>query len=336
MKLSADRKALSDAAKDAAKFLPRMSHLAVLEHLHLEAHSNQLMVSATNLSAGRTVEVEADIETDGRILVPANFAQIAAKAQGPTLTLEATIGDVSISDGVSKWKLQLGQIEDYPNIDPAHKTEAEVDSWQHIRAVASAAGGTKPELQGVHFGDGFACATDSYRMAWTEMEAPEALVPAYAIRSLDTNVSALRIGERHVSAVLEDGIWWSRRIDGKFPNWQRLIPTDPPVAATVSTEALTDALARAAIISPIISKGSNRWQVVALEVGDGITVRSGDDFSEIVEADTDGEMTAYFNVGYLTDAFTPVDKATLRLTDEYKPLLIESGWLNALIMPIRQ
>jgi DNA polymerase III sliding clamp (beta) subunit (PCNA family) len=337
VKLSIDRKALSDAARAASKFLPTIHHITALQHLEIEAHSNQLMVSATNLDSGRTVEVEADIELDGRVLVPQNFAQIAAKAQGDTLTLEAS-DSLEVSDGVSRWKLALGNIEDYPQPPDVSGDAVDIVSWSHIQAVATAAGtkNDRPILTGVHFGDGYAAATDSYRLAWTPIEAPEALIPAYAIRSLETEVSKLRISERHAAATIGDGLWWSRLIDGSFVDWQRLWKKlNPTVEATVSTEALTDAVRRAGIVAPVLTKGSDRWHTVTLEVGDGITVKSGDDFTELVEADVSGEITANFNVGYLVDALAPVDKATLRFTDEYKPLLIESDWWNALIMPIR-
>lgn len=334
MKLSVDRKELADATKAAAKFLPRMSHLAALEHLHIEAHSNQLMVSATNLDAGRTVEVEADISEEGRILVPATFAQIAAKAQGKSISIEVT-DKVSVSDGASHWKLDLGQIEDYPEFSRDTDGEAEIESWARIQAVAThASRSDRPALEGVRFGDGFAAATDNYRLAWTACDAPEALIPAYAIQNVDA-VRTLRVGQKHAAAVLSDGLWWSRLIDAKFPDWQRLKSgLTPEVSAVVVSEVLTEALQRASIVAPEAGK-KLKGRLITLEVGDGITVKAGDSYSETIEADTDGEIEASFNISYLVDALAPVEKATLRFTDAFKPLLVESGWWNALIMPVR-
>lgn len=334
MKVSVEKKALADAAKAAAKFLPRVSHMAVLEHLELEAHSNQLMISATNLDAGRTVEVEADIEIDGRVLVPESFAKIVSAA-GERLSLSVGDSKLTVTDGASTWRLPLGEIEDYPNPPSTDGDSYEIASWRHIQAVATAARkNDRPALQAVHFGDGFAAATDSYRLAWTECDAPEALVPAYAIRNLDAEVGSLKIGDRHASATLENGLWWTRLIDGSFPKWQTLIPPDPQIQATFSTEALSDALRRASFVAPEAGK-QLKGKLVTLEFGDGITVRSGDDFTETVEADTEGTLEITFNISYLLDALDPVDKATFKLTDQFKPGLIESDWWNALIMPVR-
>lgn len=336
MKLSVDRKALADAARAASKFLPTIHHIAALQHLEIEAHSNQLMVSATNLEAGRTVEVEADIETDGRILAPVNFAQIAAGAQGSTLELSATESNLSISDGASKWRLQLGNVDDYPETSPDVDEETDVESWQRIRAVATAAGkkSDRPILQGVHFGDGYAVATDSYRIAWTEFDAPEALVPSAAIRSLDVPVETLGFGTRHVTAKVEDGFWWSRVIDGSFPNWQDLVKRhDVNTTVVVSAEALDDAVKRSLFVA-------ESHIPVILTVGDGIEVSrkvQGDvAYTEIVEADVDGEdMRIAFNPSYLRDMIEPVEKVTITLDDPAKFARIDGGWWKAGLMPVR-
>lgn len=338
MKLSVDRKALSDATKAAARFLPSMAHIEVLRHLELEAHSNQLMVSATNLDSGRTVEVEADIETDGRILVPATFAQIAAKARGK-VTLEATIGDVSISDGKSKWKLQLGKIEDYPEVSTGDSEPVEIESWSHIQHIAGFAGlkDNREHLQGVFFGDGMAVATDSYSIAWCDTsDTPEALVPAYAIKSLTGNVGSIGFTDRHATAVLEDGVWWSRLGPvEKFPKWRKLVDGFKPITEIqVATEVLDAALARALLVG-------ERDHVVWLEIGDGITVfrtHSGETtFEEHVPADIDGvPVKMAFNPPRLRGIIAPVEKATLTIETPTRMLRVSGdGWFEAGLMPVR-
>lgn len=74
VKVVVDRKALADATRAVGKFLPRLSSIPVLNHFLVEAHSGIIAITAHDHESGRRVELEAEVEGAGDILVPAAFA----------------------------------------------------------------------------------------------------------------------------------------------------------------------------------------------------------------------------------------------------------------------
>ncbi|MFP3915904.1 MAG: hypothetical protein ACLFWM_13580, partial [Actinomycetota bacterium] len=99
MKATIPRKELAEATKAAGKFLPRLHHIASLAHYLVEAHSGIVAVTATDLEAGRRVEVEADVETEGDVLVPGALSQIVASGLGDEVSLSATDENLTVKTG---------------------------------------------------------------------------------------------------------------------------------------------------------------------------------------------------------------------------------------------
>lgn len=332
----------------------RHHHLAALECVDIRAEGGVLTVSSTDLKSQlRTV---ADVERRGetfRVLVDVKSLHdtLGGKAEAVTLVHE---GDtVSVINGSATTVLQLVAVADFPKM-PSHARgewhEVDADALARV-AVAASKDTYRPALTGVLLDtDGFACATDSYRIhfapvapdGWTD--AP-LIVPAGVLTHVLKGVSlhVAREGERVAfRCMMEKGPKKTKRstrvevtcnvVDGVFPNWRRLIPeTDYSTAVTFGDPSHLADTVRA-------------WHKKA-----GLNVPVVFSMGDTVEASCEGSRstfsggTAYgaavksaYNGAYLADAIDAAGPdVTALILDELKPTMFVGETVTALLMPVR-
>jgi len=216
-------------------------------------------------------------------------------------------------------------------------------------------------------------ATDSYRLAMRDIEGSDALtdssqilVPARALAELQklsglgsaakeeaaehaegdgskpgTEASiGLSIGDHDVTFTAREVKVSTRLLDGSYPDYRQLIPSEYPNRLHVGKDSLLDALRRVRLLvrdntTPVrlsMRSGGVDLTVVSQEVGDA---------SETVDADFEGtELTIAFNPTYLIDGVEAVsgDEVVLETVDATKPATVraaEETNFRYLLMPVR-
>ncbi|MGD0392105.1 MAG: DNA polymerase III subunit beta [Acidimicrobiales bacterium] len=248
-----------------------------------------------------------------------------------------------------------------------------------LRQVVRAASGddARPLLTGVlvaaEAGGIRLVATDSYRLAMRDIDGSDALtdssqilVPARALAELqklavlgaatkddvsdrgegDGNGAGpaptvgLSIGDHDVTFTSGDVKISTRLLDGSYPDYRQLIPSEYPNRLHVGKDSLLDALRRVRLLvrdntTPVrlsMRSGGVDLTVVSQEVGDA---------SETVDADFEGsELTIAFNPTYLIDGVEAVsgDEVLLETVDATKPATVraaEETNFRYLLMPVR-
>ena len=248
---------------------------------------------------------------------------------------------------------------------------------QVVRAASNDA--ARPLLTGVLIapeGSGVRLvATDSYRLALRDIEGSDAfadtsqiLVPARALAELqrlsalgsgaketastagteggdgsgvaEVPTIGLSIGDHDVTFTAGEVKVSTRLLDGSYPDYRQLIPTEYPNRLHVGKDSLLDALRRVRLLvrdntTPVrlsMRQGGVDLTVVSQEVGDA---------SETVDADFDGEeLTIAFNPTYLIDGVEAVsgDEVLLETVDATKPATVraaEQTDFRYLLMPVR-
>ena len=193
--------------------------------------------------------------------------------------------------------------------------------------------------------------TDSYRLSVRDLagttilgEGQKVLVPSRALKELsrvvgDADEITLRLGERDAGFEVGPVKVTTRLIEGDFPNYRGLIPSNHPNALTVDRETLLDAVRRVRLLAqestPVrLAMSSEGLELVAVtqDVGQA---------HEAVEASYSGdELTVAFNPEYLIDGIevAPGDEIILETVDELKPALLKSSDdpnFLYLLMPVR-
>jgi DNA polymerase-3 subunit beta len=195
-------------------------------------------------------------------------------------------------------------------------------------------------------------ATDGHRLAFCEFgigaagdSVQQVIVPRKGVLELQRllgseGVVELTIGSNHVRVQVGDIRFTSKLIDGRFPEYGRVIPVAPPKQVRADRESLRSALQRAAILS------NEKYRGIRLSVKQNMLVLQShnpeqEEAEEELEVAYSGEEVEIgFNVTYLLDALAAVDgpEVELGLTDGNSSCLVTSSDTPSakyVVMPMR-
>jgi DNA polymerase-3 subunit beta len=197
-----------------------------------------------------------------------------------------------------------------------------------------------------------AVATDGHRLALSEIELEGAatrdeqlIVPRKGVLELNRLLEGdgdveIGLGANHIRVQLDGIRLTSKLIDGRFPEYGRVIPNQPRNVITADRNLLRQALQRTAILS------NEKYRGVRLELSSNSVVLQAnnpeqEEAVETVEVDYGGEpMEIGFNVNYLLDALAAVDSEQVEfgVTDGNSSCLIREPGGNGtkfVVMPMR-
>ncbi len=343
-------------------------NLPVLGNVLIKTISNQIKLSATNLEIAITKTVYGKIIEDGSITVPYGvLSNIVNNTTSERISLETKQNNLVIKTDNYEAKIAgIGENE-FP-IVPKIKEGKECleiaanilkDSLDRV-VVAAGISDLRPEISGVFFNSEPSelklAATDTFRLA--EIKIPNSQIKNSfkqgfgIIIPLKTAQELTRIigGDETVTVYLDNSqILFktqdlevvSRLIEGKFPDYNSIIPKDSDVQVLLGKEDLINAL-------KLTSSLSGRVNEVRLKV-DGknvLEVYSSDhalgENNYLVPAKVTGkDMQIAFNWRYLLDGVKVLsgDQLSLSLNGESKPAMINTpkdASYFYILMPIRQ
>ena len=355
MELRVERDALADAVVWTARSLPARPPMQVLLGLLLEAGDDGLSVSGFDYEVSSRVTVPVQTAEAGRVLVPGRLLSEIVRSLPPQpVDLRLDGGRVVLTCGAARFTLPTMQVDDYPSLPDMPGTAGTLESDVFAAAVAQvalAAGrdDTLPVLTGVRVeieGETLTlAATDRYRLAvrtlpWRPAEpglSTTALVPA---RTLADTAKALTAGPE-VTVALATGSAGegmvgfegagrratSRLLEGEFPKYRSLLPSESSAVAEVSTAPFVEAVKRVALVA-------ERNTPVRLGFSaDGLVLEAGGSdqaqASEQLACAWEGEpMQIAFNPGFLLDGLSAVgahgegDTTTLSFTGPTRPAVL--------------
>jgi DNA polymerase III subunit beta len=370
VKFRLERDVLAEAVAWAARTLPSRPSMPMLAGLLVDAGPDGLMLSSFDYEVSGRVAVPADVDEPGRVLVSGRLlADIARALPAAPVTVTSEGSRVEVRCGRSSFTLPTLPVDDYPSLPDMPGSSGTVPGpllASAVAQVAIAAGrdDTLPTLTGIRIeiaDDQITlAATDRYRLAVRELTwSPErsgldtnALVPARTLA--DTAKSLAHCDLVHLALAASgagDGLigfegdgrrTTSRLLDGEFPKYRALLPTESNTTATVETSALVDAVKRVALVA-------ERNTPVRLAFSGGeveLRAGAGDEAqaSEAVECAVDGDpIEIAFNPQYLLDGLSVLEDAstTLSFTTATRPAVLTGGSVEGvaayryLLMPVR-
>ncbi|MHB1613441.1 MAG: DNA polymerase III subunit beta [Actinomycetes bacterium] len=376
MKIRVERDVLAEAVAWAARSLPHRPPMPALAGLLLVGEPGRVEISAFDFEVSGRVEVAADVVDPGRVLVSGRLlADITRSLPAKPVDLGVEGTKVTLSCGSARFVLATLPLDEYPTLPVMPTSSGSVAGEVFAAAVGQvvvAAGrdDTLPVMTAVRleFTEDLLtmAATDRYRLAVRELSwNPEqagleaaALVPARTLaevaKSLATTEKvtvALSLGTAGDGIIGFEGAGrrtTTRLLDGEFPKYRSLLPTEASSVARVDTQVLVEAVRRVALVA-------ERNTPARLTFTDGevrIEARSGDDAAgtESVPGSLEGDdIEIAFNPGYLVDGLTALASPVSRLafTASGKPALISAagaddhgstigdGQYQYLLMPVR-
>jgi DNA polymerase-3 subunit beta len=365
MQLKAERDPLLDALQTAARALSTRTTLPSLGGILLAVAGGKAIARATDGELAVSVEVDAEVEGDGEMLLPGQLLTNVARALPPgtvTLSERSDKGDVELTAGTAQFHLRLLDKADFPPLPGLEGETLRMPAGalaETVDRVARAASRdeVRPILTGilvsVEESTLTMVATDSYRLSVkrTELEgdAPtafEANVPARAMRELarvvdQNSVEEVQIALPGSQIVFRAGgvTMSSRLIEGQFPSYRQLLPDafDHDVRLPQSellevTRRIRHLAQRNAPLKLAFAEGELTVAAETPEIGDA---------SESMPCSFSGEaMEIAFNPQFFIEGIESVDteELVLRLTSPLRPGLLQpagSEDFSYLVMPIR-
>lgn len=374
MKLTCSQSDLSANLTIVSRIVPSRPSLPVLGNVLLKADQDAQRVSLTgfDLSLGIQTSFEANVEEGGVLTLPAKLLNdIVSRLPEEDLTLVEEDMLVTLTCSSGQYQVRGLSAEEYPELpslengQPANLSVDMLVEGLKGALFATSTDESKQVLTGVHLtskADSIEfAATDGHRLAVVETVEQEdaasasdtdmeVTVPAKALRELErmlmqaqgVNAIALRHDPGQVSFELDYQRITSRLLEGQYPNYRQLIPTQFSRQITVERRLLIQALERIAVLADqknnIVKltfdgvKSTLTLSVEAQDVGSG---------RETIPAQISGDdLDIAFNVRYLLDGLKALDTSEIQMqcnTATSPAILTPVGGIKMtyLVMPVQ-
>ncbi len=365
MKFIVEREHLLKPLQQVSSPLGGRPTLPILGNLLLQVAEDRLSLTGTDLEMEMVAQVAlSQSHEPGATTVPARkfFDICRGLPDGAEITVTQENERMLIRSGRSRFSLSTLPATDFPNLDdwqseveftlPQATLKRLIESTQFSMAhqdVRYYLNGMLFETEGEELRT---VATDGHRLAVCSMPVGQALpthsviVPRKGVmelvRMLDGGETplTLQIGSNNIRASLGDYIFTSKLVDGRFPDYRRVLPKNPDKTLEAGCDVLKQAFARAAILS------NEKFRGVRLYLSNDqlkITANNPEqeEAEEILDVSYQGtEMEIGFNVSYVLDVLNALksEQVRLLLTDGVSSVQIEDCASQAaayVVMPIR-
>ena len=319
--------------------IDRRQTLPILSNLLFDIKPNSFSVTTTDMEVELVVEVEVKLGESTRLTLPARKLFDICRSLPDDSELEFNIKDEKayIESGKSKFTLATLPAQEYPVIDINEETIDFNLSYDKLIGLlentqfAMAQQDVRYYLNGlmleISSGNLKAVATDGHRLAFDETDVEtssnedrQIIIPRKGVTELirllqsSQNEANIRVSKNHIQVTSGKLSFTSKLIDGKFPDYQRVIPELSETIIVADREDLKNSLARVSILSNEKYRG-----VKMVFSNDSLRVLAHNPEKEEAEEEVNivyqgDEMEIGFNVSYLIDALTAIDNKKVKLS----------------------
>jgi DNA polymerase III subunit beta len=364
MKLTAAREDILGPLQSVIGVVERRQTMPILANVLLSARDDRLSVTGTDLEVELVASHPVGVQQAGDVTVPGrklldifralpDKSSVSFTTEGDRATLRAGRSRFTLAclpatefpvveEINSQQLLKVAQSELRRLIDKTHFSMAQQDVRYYLNGMLLETDGKALR----------AVATDGHRLALceTQMEASaktaqQVIVPRKGVLELQRILGTeghleLAIGTNHVRVQIGDIRFTSKLIDGRFPEYGRVVPANPVRIITANRDLLRQAFQRTAILS------NEKYRGIRLSVrSDLLTIQAHnpehEEAEDQLEVEYKGEdLEIGFNVNYLLDALSALEteKVEVGLTDSNSSCLVRapgSTDTKYVVMPMR-
>ncbi len=351
MKLVCSQSDLDVALNIVGKAISQNTTLPVLNNVLLKAEGGKLNFAGTNLEIAIQCFVPAEVKAEGAITVPAKLlVSYISLLKDDKVELSVDENNtLLIKAQSSQTKIKGISSEEFPIIPTVSKDQfftvsrKEFDLAISQTVFAAATNTARPVLSGILFDlkkdDLKLVATDSYRLAEKKLLLKEkvefdlqAIVPARTVSELGKIVSKsnaedieITVSKNQILFVIGDTRMVSRLIEGKFPDYEKIIPRTSKTSIAVKTDELSLVVRRVALFAR-----ENNNNIKCSITNDGKLTLStdetkvGEEKAEISGTVQGENNKIALNAQYLLEVlnFISADEITIELDDKLSPAVI--------------
>ena len=342
-KVTVQKTTFADSLAMVGRAVGSHSHLPILSNVLLASEEGQLRLSATDLTVGITVWMDANMDGSLSLALPARTLTDVVNALSDPEVQFSVNGkpEAALKSGSFKGIVKGNEGSEFPSIpvfDVSQGISFDANTLKEMIqsvAVAASVDDSRPVLAGVLLildDQTLAmAATDGFRLAVRKTELParigkkQVIVPAAALKELSRILGSTKCARvtlfmppsgSQVVMRCENVQLVSQLIDGKFPDYQVIVPKSYKTRTVVSRSELLKACKQAGIMA---RAGSNvvRFQLKpgGENIGKVVVLAEADETGESeieMDATVEGpELEIAFNVKYLQDVLEVIDTKTV-------------------------
>jgi DNA polymerase-3 subunit beta len=349
MKVKIAKQALLEGLQMVQNVVATRSTLPILSNVLLEAEDGKLFLTTTNLEVTVKCAVEAEVDKEGAGTLPARrMSGIVRELPDKSIEIdidEKNTGTIRCNSSYFR-VVGLGSDEFPPMPKTGGKYTYHIDQGafrEMLRKTAYAASTdeTRYILNGVLLSfkedkltmvatDGRRLALVEYEMEFPEDASGDMVLPTKAVNELlhtlgDDGELKISSGNNQITLEFNEIVIASKLIEGTYPNFRQVIPTQCEERITVEREELLTAMRRTSLVTTeksnttTLSFGKNKLTVSTK------TPDVGEARETIPIKYTGKEITIAFNPEYVMDALRNLsnDEIFVELTDELSPGVIK-------------
>jgi len=355
MRVVLERSNLLKSLNHVHRVVERRNTIPILSNVLLAADGASLELKATDLDLEITEATPASVEQGGATTVPAHLLyEIVRKLPDGAEVMLKTDEDgnaMSVISGRSSFRLQCLPQSDFPVLSAGsfpnifRLDSTALKSLIEKTQFAISTEETRYYLNGIYLhaldAEGKlmlrSVATDGHRLARAEIEAPAGsegmpgiIIPRKTVTELQKLVDdpdvkvTTELSDTKIRVTIGSVVLTSKRSDGTFPDYQRVIPTGNDKKLVLDRQSFSSAVDRVSTIS------SERGRAVKMSIADGqltLTVNNPDSGSATEELVADYDADAIdigFNAKYLLDVAAQLsgEQVEFMLADAGSPTLI--------------
>jgi DNA polymerase III subunit beta len=343
----------------------RRQTLPILGNVLFKSTGGDLTLSATDLEIEMISTVSADSPEDFQTTIPARKLLDICKALPDSSIINFNIDEnrVSLTSARSRFSLATLPAEDFPSLDEIEVHQSFSIPQNLLKGLFDKTAFAMAQQDVRYYLNGILMeisptlvklvATDGHRLALSQAELNsgvseerQIIIPRKAVlelsRLLDSTDSSANceLSQNHIRIQTASLVFTSKLIDGKFPDYQRVIPVDGNKIMRVERELLKQAMSRIAILS------NEKYRGIRLTFSTGnLSIRANNPDQEEAEEElqvdySEADMEIGFNVTYLIDVLNVLgsEKVQVKLKDSNSSAIISDSEDESslyVVMPMR-
>lgn len=370
MKITVQKDELQKKLSDIQNIVEKKNTMPILNHFLLSAEAKEAFITATDLETAFKEPIKLDIAQEGKICIPAKKLFEIVREMEEDVTIESADSLwIKVRSGNSNFRLAVLSAEEFP-IWPSlvKESDKKIEELEISAALlldmidksiyAAGESDTRYVLNGLllHIkpeGTLTVVGTDGHRLAVSEKtinakqkEEKKLIISRKAVAELrrflsdESKIVNMILGKNHILFKINEIQFLTRLIDGTYPNYEQVLPTQNEKILIVDRSLLTKSLRRVSIMS----KERSNAVKIAISANNMVISASNPDLGEATEelsVNYNGDaITVAFNARYILDALNVMsaEMVIFKLNEPLSPAMImEEGGedYKCVIMPMR-
>lgn len=349
MKFTITRATFIKSLNDVSRAITTKTTIPILTNLKMDLTDDALVLTGSDADISIESKIDAtseqndlQIESTGSITVPARFfTEIVKRLPEKTMTVDVQDNfQTVITSGSSEFKINGLDANNYPRLPEVSNEDAltvPADVLRQLIAqtvIAVSTQESRPILTGVHIqiqkGKLIAVATDSHRLAQRTLDLPNAgdasydvIIPGKSLNELGRTLTdeidtvEIRFASNQVLFIAGNTLFYSRLLEGNYPDTTRLIPTSSTTTIEFDAPTLLAAIGRASLLSHessnnVVRLNLNTAKQTATIYGNSPDVGNVEEALQFEKLEGD-DLEISFNPDYMKDALQGVGPTSIEV-----------------------